>query len=405
MRRNLIAVLAGISILGSAASHAAEGGAASMTARDKYERGYRMIVHAKSEGEIAEAVALIESAAADRFVPAYTLMGTILSQGAFLRRDPKQAERLLKEAAQAGDATAMNNLAVLYAEGDGIPADLTLAREWADKAAQKGIVTASNLVVKIEARQPGRQAAKGKPSIRETESTAQAAPAKGLTPPTPTPAPAQEEVEPAAMPPPDPAPPAALAVRQRDNPYASLPSKLARIVPSLAPGRRSGSKSGGQGVVPAKEGEKPSPVSAPSEPAVAALAPATDEPVRAKSETPRKASPSRPVAVVRDAAPQPVLGGIGPMNRLPGGGTQPYYVQLASIAVDADPEKEWSRLNRLSRGALVGEQPVFQVIDVVHKNAAFIRILLGPHLSKAEAEASCRRLTALGVRACLVKRD
>ena len=403
MRRNRIAVLVGILILGPAASHAAEGGPASTTARDKYERGYRMIVHAKSETEIAEAVALIEAAAADRFVPAYTLMGTILSQGAFLRRDPKEAERLLKEAAQAGDATAMNNLAVLYAEGDGIPADLPLAKEWADKAARKGIMTASNLVARIESRQPGRLATKGNPTVREAETVAQAAQAKGLTPPIPKTA--QEDVESAVPATPDAGPPAALAVRQRGNPYAALSSKLSRIVPSWAPGRRSVSKSGGLDAVPAKEGDEPSSVSIPSEPAVAAMAPVTDARPRAKAESPGKASPSRPVAVVRGEAPQSVLGGIGPMNGLPDGGVQPFYVQLASIAVDADPEKEWSRLDRLARGALAGEQPVFQVIDVAHKNAAFIRILLGPHRSKAEAEASCRRLMAMGVRACLVKRD
>ena len=48
------------------------------------------------------------------------------------------ARRLFEQGAALGDASAMNSLAVLYDEGDGMARDATTARQWFEKAAALG---------------------------------------------------------------------------------------------------------------------------------------------------------------------------------------------------------------------------------------------------------------------------
>jgi TPR repeat protein len=45
------------------------------------------------------------------------------------------SEQELRKMAEAGDATAQNDLGVRYYEGDGVPKDLTEAVKWFQKAA------------------------------------------------------------------------------------------------------------------------------------------------------------------------------------------------------------------------------------------------------------------------------
>lgn len=48
-----------------------------------------------------------------------------------------------KEAALAGYASAQNNLAGMYAEGDGVDQNYKKAKEWWERAARQGIAEAS----------------------------------------------------------------------------------------------------------------------------------------------------------------------------------------------------------------------------------------------------------------------
>ena len=61
-----------------------------------------------------------------------------LLAGSGVQADPAQALSLFEQAASAGDAVAMANLARMYEEGRGAARDHVRAREWAEKAAARG---------------------------------------------------------------------------------------------------------------------------------------------------------------------------------------------------------------------------------------------------------------------------
>jgi TPR repeat protein len=78
-----------------------------------------------------------------------------------------------------------------------------------------------------------------------------------------------------------------------------------------------------------------------------------------------------------------------------------YFIQVAAVGLDANPEAEWSRLKRLHKDSLGRGEPIYQVVDV--GSQTFIRILVGP-FAEASAKDACKRLAARGASGCLVRK-
>ena len=65
-------------------------------------------------------------------------LGVLYNDGLGVAQDYRKARKWYQRAADAGDATAMNNLGVLCHEGQGVTQDYGKAREWYQKAADAG---------------------------------------------------------------------------------------------------------------------------------------------------------------------------------------------------------------------------------------------------------------------------
>lgn len=81
---------------------------------------------------------LLEIAARDGQVDALYNLGTIYDQGQGVARDPVEAIKWFKLAADQRDNVAQFNLAVLYGRGDGVPRDSAEAQRWGRMAADNG---------------------------------------------------------------------------------------------------------------------------------------------------------------------------------------------------------------------------------------------------------------------------
>lgn len=81
---------------------------------------------------------LFEVAARDGQVNALYNLGTMYDQGQGVARDPVEAIRWFKLAADQRDNVAQFNLAVLYGRGDGVPRDSAEAQRWGRMAADNG---------------------------------------------------------------------------------------------------------------------------------------------------------------------------------------------------------------------------------------------------------------------------
>ncbi len=62
-------------------------------------------------------------------------LGALYADGSGLKRNYGEARKLFRQAADAGDPTGMDNLASIFGAGLGVPADLAKARAWYEKAA------------------------------------------------------------------------------------------------------------------------------------------------------------------------------------------------------------------------------------------------------------------------------
>jgi uncharacterized protein len=62
----------------------------------------------------------------------------IYGQGAYLNKDYKTAYKLFFPLAEQGDASAQNNLGVMYFKGPGVPQDYVLAHMWWNLAGSNG---------------------------------------------------------------------------------------------------------------------------------------------------------------------------------------------------------------------------------------------------------------------------
>jgi len=83
----------------------------------------------------AEAVHWYSLAAKQEDPEGITNLAMMYLQGRGVKRDPPQAFRLCRKAAEAGHSAARQNLALMYANGDGVPRDYVSAFVWLDLAA------------------------------------------------------------------------------------------------------------------------------------------------------------------------------------------------------------------------------------------------------------------------------
>jgi TPR repeat protein len=63
-------------------------------------------------------------------------LGVLLIQGNGVKKDIVEARTLIEKAANAGDVNGMTNLAAIYGAGIGVKPDLAMARRWYAKAAE-----------------------------------------------------------------------------------------------------------------------------------------------------------------------------------------------------------------------------------------------------------------------------
>ena len=94
----------------------------------------------------AEAVKWYTKAANQGFVPSYAA----LSACYYDTKAYSKAFKWAQKAAEAGDATGMFFLGVMYAQGEGVKADKQMAIQWLTKAANKGFKPARELLNEIE---------------------------------------------------------------------------------------------------------------------------------------------------------------------------------------------------------------------------------------------------------------
>jgi TPR repeat protein len=134
-------VVLAFSVLGSWALHRVSAQQSSSPRNDspqgieQYKRG----LEAESRGgaALAEAARSYRESAQLGFAPAVTRLGYLYKTGAGVARDPAEAFRLMTAAAES-DTEAKFQLALLYVEGVGTPADAATARTWLARAGHAG---------------------------------------------------------------------------------------------------------------------------------------------------------------------------------------------------------------------------------------------------------------------------
>lgn len=87
---------------------------------------------------LAEAMPLLEKAAARGDAGARYMLGMLYQRGALVPQSPQRAARLLAQAAGQGHAEAQAALGLMLAEGQGVPRDEARAAAWFAKAADQG---------------------------------------------------------------------------------------------------------------------------------------------------------------------------------------------------------------------------------------------------------------------------
>lgn len=91
-------------------------------------------------GKQAEGLAKLEAAAEAGHVPAMAMLGWLYMNAteAPPERDAERGVAYYRQAAEAGNAEAANNLAIHYTHGIGVPRDETLGLQWFLRAASLG---------------------------------------------------------------------------------------------------------------------------------------------------------------------------------------------------------------------------------------------------------------------------
>ena len=86
-----------------------------------------------------------------------TNLGLLYQNGQGVPQDYVKAREWYEKAADKGSAFAMTNLGLLYQNGRGVPQDYGKARKWYEKAADKGNAYAMN--TRLALRKRSRRAA------------------------------------------------------------------------------------------------------------------------------------------------------------------------------------------------------------------------------------------------------
>ena len=92
--------------------------------------------------DYAKAREWYEKAADKGDASAMNNLGLLYHNGQGVAQDYAKAREWYEKAADKGDASAMTNLGVLYHNGQGVAQDYAKAREWYEKAADKGDASA-----------------------------------------------------------------------------------------------------------------------------------------------------------------------------------------------------------------------------------------------------------------------
>ncbi len=104
------------------------------TPEDDFTEGMRVY----QQGDYAKAAGLFRIAAEAGNADAQSQLALVYANGQGVTQNYKQATAWWEKAAAQGDALAQNNLGVLYNEGDGVSQDPKQAASWFEKAAAQG---------------------------------------------------------------------------------------------------------------------------------------------------------------------------------------------------------------------------------------------------------------------------
>ena len=118
----------------------------------------------------AEAARFMKIAAERGHVRAQYSLGTFYHEGTGVKQDQKEAARWIARAAAGGDAEAQYAYGLLLLSGDGVPVDKVQAMEWLGKASRQGSEGARDVLQELVA-MPGRAT-----EIRSLETTIVASP-------------------------------------------------------------------------------------------------------------------------------------------------------------------------------------------------------------------------------------
>lgn len=95
-------------------------------------------IQAFSQGNLIQAMDLLNQSAQNGYAPAQSTLAYILDQG----EENERAFELFKQAAEQNDAAGQYGLAGMYAKGEGTPQNPQLAGEWMKKSAMQRYILA-----------------------------------------------------------------------------------------------------------------------------------------------------------------------------------------------------------------------------------------------------------------------
>lgn len=131
---------------------------ASPTGEVLYQQG---VAHQQRRAD-SDALACYEQSMRKGYVKALTSVGFFALQGlGGCPQDKAKAVALFQQAAEAGHARAMINLANMFGYGDGVTQDYKQAYEWANKACEAGEANGKELYQKFKARYDASQTQQG----------------------------------------------------------------------------------------------------------------------------------------------------------------------------------------------------------------------------------------------------
>ena len=290
------------------------------------------------------------------------------------RRDAALTEWL--RLAEAGDPTSAFNVAVLYRNGDGVPADPVKFRHWLERAAAGGFAPALEMLGTMTMNGDGvavdfdaafamlsRAAEAGLAGARNNLAVLYMM-GKGH---------ATDLVEAFAW--------ATLAARAGN---AQAPAVLEMLRPKMTRQQL------GRAKVLADlraSGQAPAAAVKPAPPPSAAVKPALAPPAAVKPAPAKLAAQPPPPAPAPAAPPTPSAGGA-------------FSAHLVSAVSQGGAESEWKRLQR-RYPALAGRQPEYQAVDLGAKGL-MVRLFVGGFADRAAAAAFCAEIKGAD---CLVTAD